>query len=225
MREATVILLLLLAAREAPKVHLQSPPGGWTSQRVVTIAGTVSDRALRQVRLTLNGRSHTLNARAGRFEGRLPVDPGVNALEASATNAAGTGRDRSTFFANPPRTDVKIALTWDTPGTDLDLHVTEPGGEECYYGHRQTEAGGALEVDDTDGWGPELYALPVAALGEYRLAVAYFDAARASKTEAQVEVVVRQRTPHERRYSFPITLTHQGELVEVGSFVVDRPIE
>lgn len=225
MRAALAALLALAAGADPPRVKLERPRGGWTSQRVVAIAGTVSDRSVRRVQLTLNGRNHIANARAGRFEGRLSVEPGVNALEVSAANAAGTGRDRATFFAHPPRTDLKIALTWDTPGTDLDLHVTEPGGEECYHGNRRTSAGGLLEVDDTDGWGPELYALPVAALGEYRLSVAYYDAGRAAKTEAQIEVVVREGSPHEERHLFQVTLTHEGELVEVGSFVVDRPIE
>ena len=225
MKSAAAAILLLLAGAEPPRVKLESPRGGWTAQRVVTISGTVSDRSLREVRLTLNGRSHTVNARAGRFEGRLPVGPGMQALEASASNASGAGRDRTAFFANPPRTDLKVALTWDTPGTDLDLHLTEPSGEECYHGNRRTASGGLLEVDDTDGWGPELYALPVAALGEYRLSVAYYDAGRAAKTEAQVEILVREGTPYERRYLFQITLTHEGELVEVGSFMVDRPFE
>ncbi len=225
MRVALAALIALAAAGEPPRVKIDHPRGGWTSQRVVTVAGTVSDRSVRKVTLTLNGRSHTANARAGRFEGHLPVEPGVNALEANAANAAGSGRDRATFIANPPKTDLKVALTWDTPGTDLDLHVTEPGGEECYHGNRRTAAGGLLEVDDTDGWGPELYALPVAALGEYRLSVAYYDAGRAAKTEAQVEVVVREGSPHEERHLFQVTLTHEGELVEVGSFVIDRPIE
>jgi uncharacterized protein YfaP (DUF2135 family) len=103
--------------------------------------------------------------------------------------------------------------------------VTEPSGEECYHGNRQTASGGSLEVDDTDGFGPEIYLLPRAPLGEYRIAVAYYDAGRAPQTEARVEVIVREGTPHERRYVFPVTFTHEDEMLEVGTFFVDRPVE
>jgi len=105
------------------------------------------------------------------------------------------------------------------------LHLVEPGGEECYHGHRATAAGGVLEVDDTDGYRPEVYLLPRAPVGTYRFAVAYYDAGRAGQTEANVEVVLREGTPAERRYQFPITLTHEGETLEVGSFLVEQPME
>ncbi|HEY3448743.1 MAG TPA: hypothetical protein VGK67_20460, partial [Myxococcales bacterium] len=56
-----------------------------------------------------------------------------------ATSAA--SRDQVRFFANVPPTDLQILLTWDTDGTDLDLHVVEPSGE-VYHGHHTASAGG-----------------------------------------------------------------------------------
>jgi uncharacterized protein YfaP (DUF2135 family) len=222
---ALALALVLAASGDAPKVRIKSPRGGWTSQRVATISGSVSDRHVKSVRLSVNGASRTINAHAGHFEARLPVKPGPNTVEASAQNASGSGRDQVSFFASVPQTDLQILLTWDTDGTDLDLHVTEPSGEECYHGNRQTASGGVLEVDDTDGFGPEVYLSPRATLGEYRFAVAYYDAARAAQTEALVEVILREGTPSERRYQFPVTLTHEGEMLEIGSVLVDRPLE
>jgi uncharacterized protein YfaP (DUF2135 family) len=142
-----------------------------------------------------------------------------------AQGATGTAGDQVTFYAAVPPMDLQVLLTWDTDGTDLDLHVIEPSGDECYYGNRQTAAGGVLEVDDRDGYGPEVYLLPRAPIGEYRIAVAYHDAGRAAQAEAVVEVILREGLASERRYRFPVTLTHQGETLEVGSFLVDRPIE
>lgn len=217
--------LLLGAGGDAPRVRIRSPRGGWTSQRVALISGSVSDRKIPAVQLSVNGVARTINARGGHFEARLPVKPGPNRVEAVAQGAGGTGRDQVTFYASVPPTDLQILLTWDTDATDLDLHVVEPSGEECYHGKRQTAAGGVLEVDDTDGYGPEAYLLAQAPLGEYRISVAYYAAGRAAQTEANVEVVLREGRPSERRLQFPITLTHEGETLEVGSFLVDRPLE
>ena len=36
---------------------------------------------------------------------------------------------------------------------------------------------------------------------------------------------LREISAWERRYLFPVTLTHEGETLEVGSFLVDRPLE
>ncbi len=224
-RLVLMALVLLAAPADGPRVRIRSPRGGWTSQRVATISGSVSDRSVGAIQLSLNGTARTLNARAGHFEARLPVRPGPNTVEASATTPSGPARDRVTFWANVPPTDLQVLLSWDTDATDLDLHVTEPSGEECYHGNRKTAAGGVLEVDDTDGYGPEVYLLPRAPLGEYRISVANYDSGRATKTEALVEVVLREGSSSERRLEFPVTLTHEGETLEVGSFYVDRPLE
>jgi len=50
--------------------------------------------------------------------------------------------------------DVQITLTW-TNGADLDLHVIDPSGEEIYWQDPYSASGGVLDVDDTDGYGPE----------------------------------------------------------------------
>lgn len=226
MRRLFPLLVLLLGAADAPlRVHLTAPAGGWTSQRVVTIAGTVSDRRVAAVQVAMNGVARLVNARNGRFEARLPVRPGLNTVEAVVQGASGTARDRASFQARAPRTDLQVLLTWDTNGTDLDLRVTDPSGEECYHGNRRTAAGGVLEVDDTDGFGPEIFLLPAAPRGEYRVAVACYDSGAAPQTDATVEVIVREGTPDERRYRFPVTFTHEGDTVEVGGFFLDRALE
>ena len=61
--------------------------------------------------------------------------------------------------------DLVVVIAWNTDGTDVDLHVTEPGGEECYYRNRQTATGGQLSCDVTTGYGPERYVLRRAAPG------------------------------------------------------------
>ena len=51
--------------------------------------------------------------------------------------------------------DPQFTLIWDTKGVDIDLHVIEPGGDRIYFGDRNGDQGGELDVDNTWGYGPE----------------------------------------------------------------------
>lgn len=51
--------------------------------------------------------------------------------------------------------DFQVTLTWDTTA-DVDLRVTEPGGNVIsYMNPRSHISDGFLDIDDTDGFGPE----------------------------------------------------------------------
>jgi hypothetical protein len=69
---------------------------------------------------------------------------------------------------------MRVVMAWDADETDVDLHVTEPSGEEAYYGHRRTRSGGDVSEDITDGYGPEEYLLRKAPAGVYRIRAHYF---------------------------------------------------
>ena len=73
-----------------------------------------------------------------------------------------------------PDCDLRVVMAWDADETDVDLHVTEPSGEEAYYGHRRTRSGGDVSKDITDGYGPEEYLLRKAPAGAYRIRAHYF---------------------------------------------------
>ena len=70
--------------------------------------------------------------------------------------------------------DLVVIIAWNTDGTDVDLHVTEPSGEVCFYQHDKTTLGGKLSADVTTGFGPEAYVLPKLAPGKYRIDAHYF---------------------------------------------------
>jgi len=70
--------------------------------------------------------------------------------------------------------DLVVTITWNTDRTDVDLHVIDPIGEECYYEHRETKLGGRLTEDVTQGYGPEMFVLVKAAPGPYRIRAHYF---------------------------------------------------
>lgn len=70
--------------------------------------------------------------------------------------------------------DLMVTITWNTDNTDIDLHVIEPSGEECYYSHPQTASGGQLSQDVTQGYGPEMYYLTKAPKGDYQIKAHYY---------------------------------------------------
>jgi hypothetical protein len=73
-----------------------------------------------------------------------------------------------------PDCDMRVVMSWDADETDVDLHVTEPSGEEAYYGHRRTRSGGDVSKDITDGYGPEEYLLRKAPAGNYKIRAHYY---------------------------------------------------
>lgn len=73
-----------------------------------------------------------------------------------------------------PDCDLRITLAWDADETDIDIHVTEPSGEEAYYAHRLTCYGGHVSEDITDGYGPEQYEIRRAQQGDYTIRAHYF---------------------------------------------------
>lgn len=84
-------------------------------------------------------------------------------------------RQWSRFGAAGQSGDVQVSLTWNTTA-DLDLYVTEPSGEVIWYSHRTSATGGQLDVDDTNGYGPENIFWPVGSAppGQYSVTVKHY---------------------------------------------------
>jgi tetratricopeptide (TPR) repeat protein len=75
------------------------------------------------------------------------------------------------------RTDrLRITMTWDTDGNDVDLHVVDPRGEHVYYAHKQAASGIQLLEDITQGFGPEVVRTDRVVPGAYHVGVKYFAA-------------------------------------------------
>jgi hypothetical protein len=116
--------------------------------------------------------------------------------------------------------DVAALIFWNTDGTDVDLHVIEPSGEECFYQHTQTASGGHISRDVTTGYGPELYLLPKAPAGMYRVSAHYFaaDANRAStRTKVLALIYEGWGTKDEKLSIKALALTGRSESHELGT--------
>ncbi len=70
--------------------------------------------------------------------------------------------------------DIRVVINWNMNNTDIDLHVKDPNGEECYFGNKETKIGGRISTDITGGYGPEQFLLKKAIKGKYGVYVNYF---------------------------------------------------
>lgn len=70
--------------------------------------------------------------------------------------------------------DIRIIMNWNQMDVDLDLHIIEPNGEECYYAHKETQAGARFSKDFTEGYGPEQYLIRNGLKGKYQIKTNYF---------------------------------------------------
>jgi len=118
--------------------------------------------------------------------------------------------------------DVLVTITWNTDNSDVDLHVVEPSGEECFYQHRKTRIGGQLTQDVTQGYGPEMYVLPRAPKGRFAIRAHYYarDRNRASaRTKVYATITEGWGTASERTTEKVVTLTDGREWHDLATLV------
>ena len=104
---------------------------------------------------------------------------------------------------------LRIVMSWDADETDIDLHVLEPNGEECYYGHRRTAEGGFVSEDVTTGYGPEEYLKKELEEGTYKVLSNYFashQAALTGATTVTATVYTDWGTAQEKRQTLTLRL-------------------
>ncbi len=152
----------------------------------------------------------------------------ANRIIARSQSLLATGNPQLATHANPfdPRLiklldpDLRIVLTWDTDNTDIDLHVVEPTGEECFYSHNRTTIGGAMSRDFTQGYGPEEYILRKLMPGEYKIKVHFYgnrDQKLVGPTTVQATVITNFGKATEKRQALTLRLKDAKDWVDVGS--------
>jgi hypothetical protein len=132
--------------------------------------------------LTRDAAATDTNDNATDFRSSRTVDPGVPTPRGA------------------PLPRLHVALRWDLPDTDLDLHFQRAGAAfrdpvgDCSFANRrpdwsddpETPAGPRLERDDTDGLGPEFTDYGAPRPGRYRVQVHYFSDRGHGATTAEV---------------------------------------
>jgi hypothetical protein len=146
----------------------------------------------------------------------------MNALIATAPKPLATSQIDARLLKNLPL-DLRAVLTWDADNSDMDLWVTDPNGEKCYYGHRFTYQGGRMSRDFTGGYGPEEFSLRLAKPGKYRIEANFFGSRQqvvAGATTLQVKLSSGFGTSTAKEQLLTLRLKGRGESVFVGEFEV-----
>lgn len=249
MRRLAALVLVLNAGAAFAQASLELPAGGWrygTNQAgfiqevhypassvnagghgtAALIRGRIqqSPKDRRPGTLVVNGVAMPLPLdESRRYERPYSFASASNSVQ--VRSADGKSRRSAQFYeanALRPQARLRIVLSWDSAGTDLDLHVVSPDGQHVYYGNRVGANGGALDVDVTTGWGPEIYASPSPPAGVYHVFVNYFgsgaDEGRGIVTTAQLSVVAGEGTARETLRSWRVPMRKAGELTRVASF-------
>jgi tetratricopeptide (TPR) repeat protein len=162
------------------------------------------------------------------WDGRFGEIDAVALNEMNAAIAASTTPLDITFIdrrllRNMPL-DLRAVLAWDSDNSDMDLWVTDPNGERCYYGNRLTYQGGSLSRDFTGGYGPEEFVLRVAKPGTYRVQANYFgdriQQVVTGGTTLTLMLSTGWGTPQQRDQKITLRLSGRSETVLVGEFEV-----
>lgn len=141
----------------------------------------------------------------------------MNAIIDSHKKAVDTSKYDKRILENFPM-DIRVVLTWNTDDCDIDLWVTDPDKEKCYYGHKLTQMGGHNSRDFTQGYGPEEFCLKNAKKGEYKIQADYYGT-RSQKILQPVVVQAEVYTNFGKENQSCQILTLQLESVK-GNYVV-----
>ncbi|MDE3071258.1 MAG: DUF2135 domain-containing protein [Pseudomonadota bacterium] len=216
-----------------PASDVNTPEG---QSRMATIAGQIRDlpktsgagASRRPYTLVVNGVAMPIKVHGdGHFSRPYSFGPGSNDLQMISPD--GRQHESVQFYeanAGQLRTRIRVVLAWNTDNTDLDLHVITPDGQHAWYGHRDLDNGGALDVDVTDGYGPEIFSTPVALPGLYYVYVNYYGGYGADAqgkptiTVARVTVITDEGGSNEKRQTYVIPMRQPGELVQAARFVI-----
>lgn len=122
-----------------------------------------------------------------------------------------------------PGEDIHLQLTWDHSTADIDVHFIRRNGDpwsgdDCYYGNCKGATGldwggGSsnphLDVDDTDGFGPENINLAAPSTGTYRVAVHYYSTGSSLSAAVAVNVKIFIRGGLRAEYTRQLTTCNQ----------------
>lgn len=98
----------------------------------------------------------------------------ISVTQAVAVPSAGSATANFALSQVLATGETRIVLTWGATPRDLDSHLWLPNGTEIYFGSPGTSTTAQLDVDDTDGFGPETITIRQQTPGTYIYSVHNF---------------------------------------------------
>ncbi len=97
-------------------------------------------------------------------------------------------------LVSPLPVGLRVVLGWNANDVDIDLWVRDPLGEWAYYAQRQTESGGQMSDDFTQGYGPETFTIAKPIPGKYTVYAHYYGNSQ-QKLSVPITVYLEFQTP------------------------------
>jgi len=119
--------------------------------------------------------------------------------------------------------DIRVVLSWDTNDTDIDLWVTDPTGEKCFYSNKRTAIGGYNTNDFTGGYGPEMFVLKNAGKGKYKIQANYYGSSNQSlsgEVTLHIELFLNYGKANQTRKEIVVRVKNEEQVVDLGEFRV-----
>jgi len=116
---------------------------------------------------------------------------------------------------------IRVCLTWDTDNCDMDLWVTDPVGEKCYYEHKLTRIGGKISTDFINGYGPEEFMIRKAINGKYLVQANYYGThsqALLAPVNLHLVFITNFGKPNQKKQELTIRLENKQDVIHVGKF-------
>ena len=148
----------------------------------------------------------------------------LNKVIAESKGTVNTSNYWEEILVNMP-VDIRVVMTWDADNTDIDLWVTDPKDEKCFYSHPRTKIGGLMSKDFTRGYGPEEFLLKDALPGTYKVEANYYGSS-AQKLQGpvvlQLMLYTKYASDEEERKEITVRLSDKKDVIEIGEFTIDN---
>ncbi len=130
---------------------------------------------------------------------------------------------------------IRAVMTWQLDNSDVDLHLVAPGGKvfssnDCFYGNMNPQWGDSastlddpmLDIDNTEGYGPETMVLPSPFDGLYTIVIHYYSDHGSGDAPTSVVITLNEET--QRTYG-PKTLVDGQFWIVTGIDITDGVAE
>lgn len=198
----TITVTLEVPVPPYPVITITSPENNATwDSGVLNVIGTIvldnsnpftGDTAV----LSLNGIDQQIYVNNGSFDVTIPIANGDNTIVIRANGPNGDTGISSilTVHGSFTEPDIRVTLTWNTPTSDMDLHVWNPQGEHSWY-NNTIISDGSLDIDKQRGYGPENFTATTGLAGVYTVKINSFSLHDDSYSDATVVIKIKGHEP------------------------------